>query len=266
MERRNMLESLYGAYDEDARLTKSRQGQLEYRMTMHHIHRLVPAGSKLLEIGAGTGRYSIALAREGYDVTALELVEHNLEVLRRNAQGLGNLTSHQADATDLGFLAGDRFDAVLMLGPMYHLYAPQEQHRALDEAIRLAKPGGLVMVAFLSVYAILYNNYLRGNFRAGLEENFDEASRIRHFQDQVFTGFDIEEFEALFAQKPVRKLDLIGTDSLLELAQRTDDFQMSDEDFELFFRHQLQCCRKRELLGVQSHLLYICRKNPGGTG
>ena len=261
MERRNMLESLYGAYDEDARLTKSRQGQLEYRMTMHHIHRLVPAGSKLLEIGAGTGRYSIALAREGYDVTALELVEHNLEVLRRNAQGLGNLTSHQADATDLGFLAGDRFDAVLMLGPMYHLYTPQEQHKALDEAIRLAKPGGLVMAAFLSVYAILYNNYLNGNFRAGLEENFDPTWRVRHFQEQMFTGFDIEEFEALFAQKPVNKLALVGTDSLLELAQPTCDFQMSNEEFELFFRHHLACCEKRELLGNQSHLLYICRKN-----
>ena len=70
MERKNMLEAFYNAYDEDARLTKSRQGQLEYRTTMQYIRRLLPVGKKLLEVGAGTGRYSIALAKEGYDVTA----------------------------------------------------------------------------------------------------------------------------------------------------------------------------------------------------
>lgn len=261
MERKNMLETFYNAYDEDARLLKNRQGQLEYRTTMQYIRRLLPVGKKLLEVGAGTGRYSIALAKEGYDVTAVELVERNLEILRRNAQGQGQLTAYQGDASNLDFLASNSFDAVLLFGPMYHLYTPQEQHKALDEAIRLAKPGGLVIAAFLSVYAILYNNYLNGNFRAGLEENFDPTWRVRHFQEQMFTGFDIEEFEALFAQKPVNKLALAGTDSLLELAQKTCDFQMSNEEFELFFRHHLACCEKRELLGNQSHLLYICRKN-----
>lgn len=98
-------------------------------------------GKKLLEVGAGHGRYSTALAKEGYDVTAVELVERNLEILRRNAQGQGQLTAYQGDASNLDFLASNSFDAVLLFGPMYHLYTPQEQHKALDEAIRLAKPG-----------------------------------------------------------------------------------------------------------------------------
>jgi len=74
MERADILNSIYSNCDEDARLLKSRHGQLEYLTTMRYIHKLVPTGSKVMEVGAGTGRYSIALAKEGYDVTALEFV------------------------------------------------------------------------------------------------------------------------------------------------------------------------------------------------
>lgn len=260
MERADILNSIYSNCDEDARLSKTRHGQLEYLTTMRYIHQCVPAGSKVLEVGAGTGRYSIALAKEGYDVTAVELVRHNLDILRRNAAGLANLVSLQGDATDLSAFAANRFDAVLLLGPMYHLYEKADQHKALDEAIRVAKPGGVMMAAFLSVYAILFVNYLQGNFRSGLEENYDADYRVRHFQEQGFTGFDIQEFENLFAEKQVRKIALAGTDSVLELAEGKPGFQLSDDDFKLFADYHFQTCEKRELLGSHSHLLYVCRK------
>lgn len=260
MERADILNRIYNNYDEDTRLTGSRHGQLEYLTTMHYIHQLVPTGSKVLEVGAGTGRYSIALAKEGYDVTAVELVPHNLEILKRNAVGLENLLALQGDATNLGVFAENSFDAVFLFGPMYHLYEEAEQHKALDEAIRVAKPDGVIMTSFISVYEIMYVNYLQGNFRSGMEENYDADYRVRHFKEQGFTGFDIQEFENLFADKPVQKIALAGTDSVLELAEETAGFQLSDDDFQLFADYHLQTCEMRELLGSQSHLLYICRK------
>ena len=78
MKRVDVVNAIYSAYDEDARLTKSRNGQLESITTMRYIHALLPEGAKVLEVGAGTGRYSVALAREGYDVSAVEPVERNL--------------------------------------------------------------------------------------------------------------------------------------------------------------------------------------------
>lgn len=262
MERAEMMNILYSKKEknEDSRLTRSRHGQLEYLTTMNYIHKSVPSGSKILEVGAGTGRYSIALAKEGYDVTAVELVENNLEILRRNAAGLENIISYQGDAEDLSLFTDNSFDAVLVLGPMYHLYEKEEQHRALDEAIRVSKPGGVIMVAFLSVYSIMYNNYLFGNFREGIEENFDADFKVRHFKEQWFTGFDINEFEELFSEKPVQKIALAGTDSVLELAEEAHMMNLSDEDFRLFYEYHLKTCEKRELLGTQTHLLYICRK------
>lgn len=66
-----MLNEFYGEYDEDTRVSRSRHGQLEYLTTMHYIHKLTANKSSIIEIGAGTGRYSVALAKEGYDVTAV---------------------------------------------------------------------------------------------------------------------------------------------------------------------------------------------------
>ncbi len=107
----------------------------------------------------------------------------------------------------------------------------------------------------------MYSNYLSGNFRAGIEENFDADFRVKHYKEQGFTGFDIQEFEALFSNKPVQKVALAGTDSVLELAEQTPSFYLSDEDFELFAEYHLKTCETRELLGSHSHLLYICRKD-----
>lgn len=261
-QRVEMLKKVYGACDEDARLQKSRQGQLEFVTTMHHIHQFARPGCRVLEIGAGTGRYAIALAKLGYAVSAVELVQSNLDILRGKAEGLENLDACQGDALDLGRFQDASFDLTLLLGPMYHLYSPEDQHRALDEALRVTRPGGILMAAFLSVHAIMYTNYLYGDppLGFGLKENFDAGYKARHFTEQLFTGFDVPEFEALFEGKPIRRLATVATDGILELAERSAEFSMTDEEFRAFSAYHLEVCARRELLGGSSHLLYIGRK------
>lgn len=255
-----IVSSFYDDIDEDSRLNGSRHGQLEYATTMNYIHRYAKPGAKLLEIGAGTGRYSIALAKEGYEVTAVELVESNLEVLRKNSSGLENIASYQGDALNLDRFGDDQFDVTLLFGPMYHLYDKEDVHRAIDEAIRVTKKEGIILVAFLSVHAIIYVNYLNGTLAAGLEENFDDAYGVKHFEEQLFTGYDIPEFEQLFETHRVKHLTTLSADSILELAEGGKEFRMSDEEFELYVKYHLSTCEKRELLGSSSHLLYVCRK------
>lgn len=257
-----IINDLYTGGDEDTRLNRSRQGQLEFITTMEMIHRHAPAGAKVLEIGAGTGRYSIALAKEGYDVNAIELVNYNLEVLRRNAGDLPGLCAQQGDALDLSRFADNTFDVTLSFGPMYHLYEPTDVHRALDEALRVTKPGGVVLVAFLSVYAIMSNCYLNEGFLDGLEENFTEDYTVRHYQEQFFTGYDIVEFERLFEGKPMERLTTVAADGVLELAKERPDFILTDEAFDKYVQYHLATCEKRELLGASSHLLVVGRKTP----
>lgn len=255
-----IVNSFYNEIDEDAGLGRSRHGQMEYITTMAYIHRFAQAGDKVLEIGAGTGRYSIALAKEGYEVTSVELVEHNLEVLKKNGEGLKNLQAFQGDALDLSRFADGTFDVTLVFGPIYHLYDKKDVHKALDEAIRVTKENGVILVAFLSVYAILFDNYLNGGLVEGVKENFTEDYQVKHFEEQLFTGYDIVEFEELFAEKSVEPLALAAVDGILELAEGRKDFAMSDEEFEAFVQYHLATCEKRELLGSSSHLVYVCRK------
>ena len=141
-----------------------------------------------------------------------------------------------------------------------HLYDPRDVHHALDEAIRVTRPGGVILTAFLSVHAILFNSYLNVCLLAGRKENLGDDGRIRHFEEQLFTGYDIAEFEALFAGKHVQHLITAAADSILELAEERCNFAMSDEKFPASAAHHLATCEVRELLGCSSHLLHICRK------
>ena len=258
--RAEIVSDFYRQADEDRRLLRSRHGQLEYAVTMDYIHRYASAGTKVLEVGAGTGRYSIALAKEGIDVTAVELVESNVAVLKENCKGLDNVRLYQGDAVDLGRFKDHSFDVTLELGPLYHLYDAADVHRAIDEAIRVTKKDGVIMFAFLSVYAIMYANYFYGNWAAGQEENFTADYQVRHFKEQLFTGYDVAEFEGLFADKPVERITTTGVDGALESIEDRPDFHIPDEDFGKFVSWYLAFSEKRELLGSANHLLYICRR------
>ena len=259
-DRTEIISGFYDQVDEDSRLKRSRHGQLEFATTMSYIHRYTNPQSRVLEVGAGTGRYSIALAKEGLDVTAVELVESNLAILRENSKGIGNISSTQGDATDLSRFEENSFDITLLLGPMYHLYEPDEVNKAIDEAVRVTKPGGVIFFAFISVYAIMYAKYLSGDWAAGQEENFTENYHVKHFKEQLFTGYDVIEFEQLFEFKPVEWITTAGVDGILEPLEDREDFLIKDEDFEAFAAWYLHFAEKRELLGSTNHLLYICRK------
>lgn len=255
------MKSVYQSYDEDIRLIKSQQGRLEYMTTMRYIHRYAHDNCRVIEIGAGTGRYSIALAKEGYDVTAVELVEHNLEILREKSREISNIASVQGDALDLSRFDDDSFDMALVFGPMYHLYNSEDLHKAINEAIRITRPGGVIMFAFLSIYAIIMTNYLYGDLRGGIDENYEIPEyAVKHTEDQIFTGFDIIEFESLFTDKPVEHLKTVAADSVLEFGDRIGANELSESNFSIYADYHLATCEVRELLGSSSHLIYICRK------
>ena len=262
--RATILNQIYGEGREADRLTKTRAGQLDYLTTLSYMDRQAPQPCRVLELGAGTGRYTVALAQKGHQVTAVELVDKNYELLKANTAPYPNVEAVQGDALDLRRWEDASFQLTLSMGPMYHLYGKDGVNRAIDEAIRVTRPAGILMFAFLSVHAILYCNYLQPaphDVKAGMEENFKaDFATVRHFPEQGFTGYDVAEFEALFRDKPVAHLRTVATDGILELAEGRDDFAMTDEDFRLFSAYHLMHCEERELLGSSSHLLYICRK------
>lgn len=142
------LTNFYKAYDEDGRLA-SQSGSVEFLTTMRYIEKYIKPGSRVLEIGAGTGRYSHALARQGYAVDAVELIERNLLILRKNTQPEEQMTAVLGNALDLSAFPENQYDITLLLGPLYHLYNTEDKLRALREAIRVTKPGGVLFAAYV---------------------------------------------------------------------------------------------------------------------
>lgn len=109
MEENQYLIDFYNTYDEDSRL-RLKHGTVEFLTTMRYIEKYISFGNHVLEIGAGTGRYSHALARQGYTVDAVELVSHNIEIFRKNTLPDENITVIQGNALDLSFFPDNKIE------------------------------------------------------------------------------------------------------------------------------------------------------------
>jgi ubiquinone/menaquinone biosynthesis C-methylase UbiE len=117
----------------------------------------------VLDVGAGTGPYALWLAEAGYEVHLVDPVPLHVEQAQAASRERpsGRLASARiGDARSLPF-ADESADAVLMLGPLYHLTERDDRLRALDEARRVLRPGGLVFAAAISRFASLIDG-LRG--------------------------------------------------------------------------------------------------------
>jgi len=138
---------------EAARLDESVYRRLERDMTLALIEQHVPAGARILDVGGGPGAYLEPLARRGFDPWLCDLSEANVFIARARAGALGLATLdervRQVDAVDLGDYAARSLAAALVAGPFYHLTSPRDQRRALDELLRVVRPGGLVVCSIL---------------------------------------------------------------------------------------------------------------------
>ena len=107
MKTNSYLIDFYNTYDEDSRLT-SRHGSVEFLTTMRYIQKYLETDSRILEIGAGTGRYSHALARQGYLVDAVELIQHNIDIFQKNSSPEEKISIIQGNALDLSAFSDDQ--------------------------------------------------------------------------------------------------------------------------------------------------------------
>ncbi|MBR5095109.1 MAG: class I SAM-dependent methyltransferase [Oscillospiraceae bacterium] len=258
------LEDYYGSYDEEGRLL-SQHGQVEYRTTMKYIREALAddRSRRILEVGAGTGRYSVALAREGWPVTAVELVEHNLEILKSKLDGTEDIRALQGNALDLSRFADGSFDLTLVLGPMYHLYTKADKRRALSEAVRVTKPGGILMVAYCMneptvVQYVFGLDHLREVTEGGmLTGDWHCISR----PEDIFEMVRPEDIAELDAGLPVERLKLVATDGATNyMRQRID--AMDAETFAKWLEYHWAVCERQDLIGASHHTLDILRKLP----
>ena len=263
METKQYLIDFYNTYDEDSRLAL-KHGMVEFLTTMHYIDKYIKSGDCVLEIGAATGRYSHTLARQGYDVDAVELVEHNIEVFHKNTQSNENISITQGNAMDLSVFPDNKYDITLLLGPLYHLYNKEDKQQALHEAIRVTKPGGVVFAAYvISDGCLIDEGFHRGNIdvseyiEKGLIDQQTFAAKSE--PKDLFELVRKENIDDLMSAFNVTRLHYVASDGLALYMREAVD-SMDDDAFALYLKYHLATCEREDLVGVTSHAIDIFRK------
>lgn len=261
METAEILTQYYANYDEEGRLL-SKHGSVEYLTTMRYIEKYLRPGMRILEIGAATGRYSHALARMGYAVDAVELVQHNIDIFRQKTRPDEQITIRQGDARDLSFLADASYDLTLLLGPMYHLFTVEDQMRALSEALRVTKHGGILMAAYCGNEATMVQYcFGRGMLKEEKYQKLVDPVTFKASSDpaELFELYRRENIDALMAHFSTTRLHYVGTDMATNYMRATID-EMDDELFAVYLRYHFAICERADCVGVSHHILDVHKK------
>ena len=266
-----MISTVKHYYDEDAQLEWQRldRHRMEFAVTMHTLTDYLPSAPQtVLDVGGGPGRYALALSSLSYQVTLLDLSQSNLDFAQQKARASSLFIEHyiHGNALKLSPLHSGTFDAVLLLGPLYHLLSLQERQQALREAWRVLRPGGLIFAAFVTRYAGFRD--LAKNSPLLLLEQRDEWEEIlrtgvyRAGQGVGFTDAYFAhpgEIKPFMEEMSFETLNLIGCEGIIARNEEQVN-QLSGEAWQAWVKLNYQLGQEPSLHGAADHLLYVGRK------
>ena len=273
LKEQSLLDEHYNKHNEEKRLSR-RHGLVEYRTTMRYIHKCidnlllerqnqnynsdVQTNLKIIDIGAGTGRYSVALDKEGYDVTAVELVKYNVGILKAKKS---NVKVFQRSALNLKGFEDNEFDITLLFGPMYHLFSREDKVKALSEAKRVTKKDGIILVAYLmNEYGVLVHGFRDDFIKNSIEnQKLDEEFHIMNTMEDLYNYVRIEDINFYNEETELQRIQIIAATGPANYMRQVLN-QMDEETFDIFMQYHYTTCERMDLIGASSHTLDILRK------
>jgi ubiquinone/menaquinone biosynthesis C-methylase UbiE len=257
-------------YDENAQSEWDRlevRHRSEFDNSMRAIlEYLPPSPADLIDIGGGPGRYAIALAQKGYRVTLVDLSQGNLDLARQKAAEAGVELQDfvHANALDLTGFPEEGFEAVLLMGPLYHLHQEAERRAALGQARRLLKADGLIFATFITRFSAFRDAAVHGYTYAEADPAYTEsvlATGINH-QSAGFTDAHFarpEEVIPLIEKAGFKTLKMIGCEGILS-GHEEYVYSLSGEARQFWLDLNYRFAQEPSLYGASDHLLYIGRK------
>ncbi|WP_443738210.1 class I SAM-dependent methyltransferase [Treponema sp.] len=254
-----LLETYYNKFNEEHRLT-TRHGIVEYTVTKKYISECIGERKnlKILDVGAGTGRYSVALAQEGHSVTAVELVERNRKVIESKHQA--GVHIWPGNALDLNFLDADFFDMTLIFGPMYHLHTEEERIKVFEQAKRVTKKDGFILVAYvMNDYSIIEYCFKKNKIKECLKNgSVTEDFKTVSSEKELYSYLRLDDINKLNKKSGLERIKIIAADGPSDYMRRELN-AMDEETFELFVKYQLANAERIELLGASSHTVDVLK-------
>lgn len=252
------LEEYYNKFNEEKRLG-TRHGTVEFITSLKYIRKYLEGmeNPKILDVGAGTGRYSVALANEGYDVTAVELVKYNLGILKKKGS---SVKAYQGNAKNLKRFESDSFDLTLVFGPMYHLKTKEEKIKALSEAKRVTKSGGVILVAYImNDYSIVMHGFSEKNIKNVMQEGqVDETFHALETGNPLYSYMRMEDIEEVNREAGLERIQIISADGPANYIRPVLN-SLDEEEFEYFIQYHLATCERMDMIGAAAHTVDILR-------
>lgn len=248
-------------YTEDDRLIKDKTHQVEYITTLKYIDKYLKKGDRVLEVGAGSGIYSLGLAKRGYQVDAIELVNDNLNILKSKITSLMNINAIQGNALDLSMYEDNTFDMTLVLGPLYHLFKDEERDKVIEEAIRVTKSGGIIYYAFiLSDLTMINWGFEKGNLVPNMGIMITDDYKVINREEYIFYLTYMSEIKKLMQEHDKQEvITYVATDGVGRVMSDKIN-EMSDEEYKHYINYHLSICEREDLIGYSGHVLAITKK------
>jgi ubiquinone/menaquinone biosynthesis C-methylase UbiE len=253
---------------ERERLAEGR-GRLEYLRTQEVLGRVLPPPpGTVLDVGGGSGSHALPLARRGYDVHLLDPVPLHVEQARATAGAERLRSAEVGDARDLPWPEAS-VDAVLLLGPLYHLTDAGDRGQALGEARRVLRPGGVLVAAAISRFASTHDGLRTGwlaepGFEAMVEGDVSEgqhrnpSDRPEWFTTAYFHAPD--ELRDEVARAGLEPLELLAVEGPAGVIADPAAWLDGPERRELLLRAIRRVESEPSLLGASDHLLVVARR------
>ena len=251
-----LVQEVYRRFDESSRLNKNQAARGEFLTTVRYIEKYLRSGMRILDIGAGAGEYSLHFARQGYEVSALELADANIAAFREKLLPGDKVDLRQGNAMDLSRYEDSSFDIVLLFGPLYHLHSEADKLRCISEAMRVCKPDGKIFFAFIANDIVIltmqreHPNYL-------LEGNYNKETF--QLDDFPFVFHTPERARELLKSSGVQLLHQVASDGVSELLKDMIN-EMHEATYQQYLRYHFYTCEKPECLGYSNHLLFVGSK------
>lgn len=251
----NNLKTYYNKFNEEKRLD-TKHGQIEFLTALKYIKDYLKKEDKIIDIGAGTGKYSKFLLDQGYDVFAVELCKSNLREIEKKG-----IRCMEGNATNLNKINDNTYDITILFGPMYHLISMEEKIKALEEAKRITKDNGYVFISYcMNEYAVITHGFIDNNIKESIDNNLiDKDFKITPKNDDLYSFVRLEDINYLKDKCNLKRVKILSQDGPTEYIKKTIN-KMSKEELDIFLDYHLKTCERPELLGAGRHILDILQK------
>lgn len=263
---KNYVVDNYEHYREEDRLTTNNGRRIEFITTARIMDEWLKGEKKILDCGAGTGIYSFYLADRGHQVTAADITPRHVELIQKQAREENRkMEAFVLDATDMSMFENESFDAVLNMGPFYHLLEKEQRDKCMRESLRVLKKGGLLFSSYIPRYYVFQlaamsdTKYLDERLACQIIE----TGVLRHDDEKCFwtdTYYSTaDEMEDLYRENRVEIKDHFAQDGITPMFSDVAD-KWNEEQFGVWCRYHYSVCRERSILGASNHVVIVGEK------